>query len=168
MAIGTRKAKQKGCLGVHLHLCPTKHLICGVVQFSEAKNPIGFLRRAVAKAAVQAPLPQPLSQGLRWGPPAQPSHTFTHAHTHIHIACCDQEILKQSHLSLLFSSGVCEKKAGPLILLNLPVPLTPLQSNVDCAHHECAERAKKAESCYSAEMLMFQLWAYGGKGESGR
>ena len=67
----------------------------------------------------------------------------SHMHIHIYIACCDQEILKQSHLSLLFSSGVCEKNAGPLILLNLPVPLTPLQSNVDCAHHECAERAKK-------------------------
>ena len=52
-------------------------------------------------------------------------------------------ILKQSHPAWLFSSGVCKKNAGQINSLKLPVPLTPIQSNVDCVHHESAERAKK-------------------------
>ena len=94
-------------------LCSTssvpKHLICVVVQFSEQKAPVAFLRRVVAKAAVKTPLPRPLS---RRRPSAQQSHTFTYAHSHIQKACCNQAIYKQSHLPLLFSSSVCEKKLG--------------------------------------------------------
>ena len=103
-----------------------KHLICVVVQFSEQKAPVAFLRRVVAKAAVKIPLPQPLSQGSRWRPSAQQNHTFTHAHNHIHIACCDQEIYKQSHLTLLFSSGVCEKKSWAANFAEPTRPLHPL------------------------------------------
>ena len=91
-------------------------------------------------------------------------HTHIHIHIHMHMHANTNTIyifrfskLEQSHHAMFISSGVCKKKAGQPISLNLPVPLTPSTSNVDCVQPECAERAKKklefaktqAESCFN-------------------
>ena len=65
-------------------------------------------------------------------------------------------------------TGVCKKNAGQLTSLKLPVPLTPIQSNVDCVHHESAERAKKKLEVATAQKdSLFNFGQMGVRGASG-